>query len=127
LQSQVTGHNELLLQASNNSKNQGLSLIFQDAVEEFAACWESAQSIGPVSPITSCAISIETARNILNSQDFYIYCCTMNKLTKMYSSLLPWYIWTRALLYSMIRKSKKSIVNDIDDYLASVIGELDDR
>jgi hypothetical protein len=102
-------------------------LIFQDAVEEFAACLESARSIGPVSPITSCAISIEAARKILEPQDFYSYCCTMRNLIKMYCNHLTWYTWIREKLYSTIRKKKISIIDDIDGYLAGVICELGDR
>ncbi len=113
-----------MLQAGKNAKSQNLSLIFEDAAAEFEACLKSAQRLGPVSPITGCAICVETARRILSPEDFYFYCSTIDKLVKNCANRLPWYLWIKAMLQAKLRRNNKPIIGDIDAYLTSVIREL---
>ena len=116
----------MLLQASKDSDQQNLSMIFEDAAVEFEACLESVRRLGRVEPITSCAISIETARRLLDTEEFRTYCCTMNELLKTYANHSPRRQWAKGLPGSRSRKNEESIIRQFEDYVASVMGELDD-
>ncbi len=124
---QVVSHTELLLKASSKTSRQTLSMIFEDAAREFEASLESMRNIGRIEPITSCAISIETARRLLDREAFHSYCSAMHDLLKTYADHSPRRPWFETLLGSRPQKNRESIIRQFDEYLAGVIDELGDE
>lgn len=81
---------EMFEQLNNINDRAVLTQVFSDALKEIPEKWGDLDGVELTCYIASCAISIETARRVFSSEDFYDYSQFMQDLLNNMNKALPW-------------------------------------